>query len=37
MVITMWTKLVALLVVGHIFAESFLAFLAHESHLRGLA
>lgn len=33
MVITVWTVFVALLVVGHIFPEGFLALLTDEGHL----
>jgi hypothetical protein len=36
-VVTMRTVLVALVVVGHVFAERLFALLAHERHLRRLA
>ena len=37
MIVTMRAVLVALVVVGHVFPESFAALLAHERHLCGLA
>ncbi len=36
MIIAMWAELVALLVVGHVFAECLFAFLAQEVHLHRL-
>jgi hypothetical protein len=36
MIITMWTVLIALIVLRHILPKSFLAFLASKRHLRGL-
>lgn len=35
-IIAMWTELVALIVVGHVFAECLFAFLAEEVHLHRL-
>lgn len=37
MVIAVRTVLVTILIVGHILTERFLALLAHEGHLCGLA